>query len=113
MLPELTGGAARMTEAECARSLKGWIEAFRQPVQLYSDAPSFDWPFVADLFDRHGWPENLSRQCEWIETDDHLMYEAIEAFRDREIDSVRHHALWDALRLRAGWMAVNVDNLPE
>ncbi|MDP2401135.1 MAG: 3'-5' exoribonuclease [Actinomycetota bacterium] len=110
VLPELTGGDARMTEAEAANQLKAWIEAFQQPVQLYSDAPSFDWPFVEDLFDRHGWPENLVRKCAWIETDDFAMYEAIEAFWTRERGSVRHHALWDALSLRIGWRAISGDS---
>ena len=102
VLPELTGGDALMTEAECAGRLKDWIEAFGMPVELCSDSPTFDWPFVEDLFGRYGWPSNLSKKCIWIEIDDYHCYEATEQFwqDNLHLGAVRHHALWDARALR-------------
>lgn len=109
VLPELTGGEALMTETECADHLRDWIESFDVPVELCSDSPPFDWPYIEDLFGRYGWPSNLSRKCIWIDVDDPHYYEATERFwqDNLHLGAVRHHALWDAHALRHAHFLAN------
>lgn len=111
VLPQLTGGAARMTETECAQHLKDWIEAINKPVELLSDSPSFDCPFIQDLFDRYAWPSNLSRECGWAAEGRPLdvWNQAVEGFWEamRRKGYGRHHALHDAMASRAGWLVTS------
>lgn len=59
-LPEHT-----MSEAHLSFRLAEWIEGFSGQVELISDAPAWDWPFIEQLFqdNGYGWPRNLFRQC--------------------------------------------------
>ena len=107
VLPSLQGGAYAMTEAECAERLKAWIEGFNEKVSLYSDSPNYDWPWVSEMFDRYGWPENLTRQCRHacaFETDkERFRYNnAVADFwrTGKAAGASQHHALWDARCIR-------------
>lgn len=110
VLPFLQGGEYKMTEADCAARFKAWIEDFNEDVSLRSDAPDFDWPWVAQLFDRYGWPDNLIRKCQrvsFFEDDSKLFWynNATENFwrNNKDDGATRHHALWDARCIRFAW----------
>lgn len=106
VIPELTGGDAMMSETVCAGRLKIWIESFCESVELCSDAPQFDWPYIEDLFHRYGWPSNLVRTCQRIDIDEHLSYKIEEQFWGDNLKrgAVRHNAIWDARCLRHLYM---------
>lgn len=101
VLPQLEGGARAMEVGELAFRLKKWIEGTNEQVTLISDAPELDWPFVQNIFNIHGWPKNLNKECGSVPR-----YEAIRCRFDaavaeywianKDIGAAPHHALWDA-----------------
>jgi len=110
VLQLLDGGSYRMTFRELAVKLKAWIEAIdAQELILISDSPPLDFPFVSDLFDKFGWPNNLPKKCEplyfWIsEKNGEKFHRALEDFWLLHADR-QHHALMDARSLQFAWSA--------
>lgn len=108
VLPLLQGGDFEMGVEELAVRLKGWIEGLTDArVTLHSDAPEFDFPFLEEIFDFHGWPKNLNRKCLPIgafESDaERFRYNAATADywrTNKAAGAVQHHALWDARCIR-------------
>jgi hypothetical protein len=108
VLPLLDGGDARMTSVDLSMELKAWIEGLGEGEVIFrSDAPSFDWPFVQELFTFFGtWPANLQRKCGTIDFGNpnfyHRyqagMYEFWKAWREKQ-----HHALIDAQSMQFAW----------
>ena len=105
VLPLLDCGDFKMMEAQLALRLHDWIEALTdKEVTLKSDAPGFDWPFVAELFQRYEiWPKNLRRRCGSV-----YFYNHRQAFKQAQalVDywnlhgARQHHALVDARSLQ-------------
>lgn len=93
VIPLLDGGDARMPYATIASSLKAWVEAFEDEVQMLTDAPYVDWPPVYDLFDKYGWPVNLVRTPLWLQIDDGVINDMF----INDSSKRRHHALDDAV----------------
>jgi len=107
VLPELVGGPFQMTEAECARALRDWIESFVEQVEFHSDAPQFDWMHIENLFNHYGWPANLMRVCVRVGFTEAAEAECIAEALGKvaaETGGYRHNALWDARELRAQYM---------
>lgn len=109
VIPKLEGGDKVMTYKDIAKSLRSWIESFAEDVEFISDAPSFDWPFIAHLFDTWGWPSNLNKSPK------HLYFKsAIQMHRfENAIEKVTkknnlrtHHALDDAIANCFGYQQV-------
>lgn len=108
VLPLLQGGDCEMEVAELAVRLKKWVESFYDvPVTFCSDAPHFDWPFVEEIFDHHGWPVNLERKCRPVcafesDTERFRYNAAIADFwrTGKASGAVPHHALWDARSIK-------------
>jgi len=109
VLPSLWGAEYEMSLKDLSKKLKEWIEDFGEPVNLFSDAPTYDWQWVFEIFDRTGceWPSNLVRRCK--NTQDlegagarEKYNRAYEGFwsSNLEAGAVRHHALWDARCIR-------------
>ena len=116
VLPLLDGKSAEMGIYDLRSKLKDWIESFSLPqaglatgresggsVQLFCDAPTYDWQFIQLLFDFgvHGWPDNLVRKCENTQVfeNDSERFRYNNAYKDywRSVkDAKQHHALWDA-----------------
>lgn len=108
VLPLLEGGKYRLTEEQTVIRLKEWIEALGgDEVVLRSDAPIYDWPWVAKMFNFYGcWPVNLRRKCGMIyfRTQRHQnRYDAGLTEYWNEYRARRHHALVDAKSLRYAW----------
>lgn len=89
---------AKMTKAQCREHLAYWIAAIQEHVEINSDAPSYDWPLLTDLFKGQAWPINLFRECR------NCYPSSINEFLYREVEEKlfngtlfrRHHALHDA-----------------
>lgn len=87
-----------MTLHELRSALKDWLESLRQQVELVTDAPDLDWPWVAHIFpSEESWPNNLISQptLSWV---DEIATQKEQRFRCYR----RHHALDDA---RLMWRA--------
>ena len=105
VLPQLEGGAARMTFAELGERLVSWLQAFAEPVTLVTDSLAWDWPWVHEILGEHGtWPDNLDTRPEILRLTDEFNRAVEHAFAG---GLRRHHALDDAKANRLGWMALN------
>jgi hypothetical protein len=110
VLPHLEGGAMAMPFITIAQKLKDWLEAFQEPVKLWSDCPAIDWPFVVELFEQTSWPANLDRECGDLNFCGMVL---LHRFKRAQMialyDSVPplrpHHALDDAIAMVAGYIA--------
>lgn len=101
VLPYLEGGQHLMTRAELCLALGNWLESFERSVQLVTDAPSWDWPWIAVIFDEdHLLPANLVRRPALLEQTE----QELEQIRQAQ-PSRRHHALDDARVMRLAWQA--------
>ena len=104
---ELLDNNTFLKEAEVAARLKDWIEGLgAEEVVLRCDAPAYDWPFVADLFNFYGWPENLRRKSGTVYFDNdrqiHRYQSALSMFW-KDNAARMHHALVDARSMRFAW----------
>jgi hypothetical protein len=110
VLPHLEGGALTMPFVAIAQQLRDWLEAFQEPVKLWSDAPVFDWPFIVQLFEHTGWPANLDTKCGDLNFRGmvhlHCFKRAQMLAMHETVPPLRpHHALDDAIAMVAGYVA--------
>lgn len=108
VLPLLAGGEARMTAPQCRQELVKWIEAFGVPVRIVADYLEYDIYLLRALLG-DAWPTNLEPSGFRFDSSDYpsIQQSLIEARMNyyREVPSRHeHHALHDALALRASWM---------
>lgn len=107
VLPQLEGGAVRLTMAELSMRLGNWIKDFGEPVKLATDSLSWDWPWIQEIFaDRATWPPNLDGKPLILPQDTEFNLAIERAFAD---GLRRHHALDDAKANRLGWIAAGGD----
>lgn len=107
VLPQLEGGAIRLTMAELREQLKAWLEAFGEPVKLATDSLSWDWPWIQEIFeDMATWPPNLDGKPLILAQETEFNLATERAFAG---GLCRHHALDDAKANRLGWIAVSSD----
>jgi hypothetical protein len=97
-----------LLEAQCASKLQEFIESLGDgEVVLRSDAPGYDWPLVADMFNFYGcWPKNLRRKCGTVYFDSDRMrfrYQCGMSEFWRAYASEQHHALVDAKSMAFSW----------
>lgn len=108
VLPLLEGDGASMPYPMVAKQLKEYVESFESEVTMWSDAPSFDWPFIKHLFDIWGWPKNLNKVPMRLifngNKADRFNNAVEDAFRTIKHALRRHHALDDAIANRIGYM---------
>lgn len=98
VLPALDHKKYGMCEAEARLRMKVWIQSFKEPVELCSDAPGYDWPLLYDIFNKNsGWPVNLIRKPVSVNT--YEIQQNIEIYFAYQPLAIRHHALWDARAL--------------
>lgn len=107
VLPLLQGGGCRMTEAELAVRLKGWVEGLGDKEVIFrSDCPGLDWPWVEQLFQVYGcWPKNLRQKSGAIEFDSGQQQRFNAGLKDYWKTNIarQHHALVDARSLLFAW----------
>lgn len=114
-LPEvldLTAIYARVSATQCRDLLTQWLAQAGKHAELWSDAPSYDWHFVVELFHEHVWPKVLSqipRSCLPLE-------EASLSRHSRRVEQMyatqrfrRHHALDDARVNREVWLVESAE----
>jgi len=104
---ELLDNKEYIKEAELAVKLKDWIQGLgAEEVVLRCDSPSYDWPFVADLFNFYGWPVNLRKKCGTVYFDNdrqtHRYQSGLAEFW-KDNQARMHHALVDARSMRFAW----------
>lgn len=103
VLPQLEGGAARMSMDELRVGLGAWIADFEEPVTLATDSAAWDWPWIPYIFENHeSWPKNLARRPLILRQEDEFNLAIEKAFAN---GLRRHHALDDAKANRLGWIA--------
>ena len=99
VVPLLEGGSSAVPLVELRILLKSWIESFGEPVELVTDSPDWDWPWITYIFPQEDdWPPNLKPKP--------LRYYVgeLELKKERRFRSFRsHHALDDARLLYRGW----------
>lgn len=110
VLPQLEGGATRITMTELGERLKGWLEKFNEPVQLATDSLAWDWPWILELL--HGqWPTNVDGQPLLLTMNYLNDFDAFDVAIEKAFVAGlrRHHALDDAKANRLGWIAAGGD----
>lgn len=109
VIPLLQGGEHTMGVEALAVRLKDWIEGLTdKEVILRSDCPDLDWPFLAEIFNAHGWPKNLRKKCGTIYfSHDYQINRYQAALGDywKANAARQHHALVDAKSLLFAWKA--------
>jgi hypothetical protein len=110
VLQHLEGGAVAMPLLSIGLQLRDWLTTFQEPVTLWSDAPVFDWPFILQLFEETGWPENLVRQPGDLNFRGMIpLHRFKRAQMMAQQDSIprlrKHHALDDAIAMISGFVA--------
>ncbi len=110
VLPHLEGGSIQGSGV--AVKLEQWIDSLKDDVVLWTDAPNLDWLQIQRLFGS-SWPKRLVKQpgvLPSVLSHDHKTGEryqaAVETFWSKNGQATRHHALWDAMAARAGWLGI-------
>ena len=89
------GGRDTMSAKALAARLRAFIEVQGDQVQLISDAPSYDWPMLEQLFKEHGWPHNLERRAfglGFTGNQSHIYVQESELAYEADPTLKRHHA---------------------
>lgn len=98
--PYLDGGEkVAFSSLDAVTKLQNWVENFNVPVTFLTDAPSYDWLLLNELFYRHGdnFPKNLSHTPLNVAS---LRVETfVEKYFENNKDEIRHHAMSDARAL--------------
>ncbi len=100
VLPHLDEAKYGVKIAVAAKQLKNWLQNLGEPVQLASDAPSYDFPLIYELLVKHdNWPESLNKKP--LNVNNYSTAGRIENYFEYQPLAIRHHALWDARALAA------------
>ena len=99
---------AKLSYAEARSQLQRWFENQIDLIQLWSDAPYYDWFYIQELF-KAGFPSNVLRTPKSVVAGDASLKELFEArvvkaYIDHRL--IRHHALNDARAAREGWLEI-------
>jgi hypothetical protein len=100
VLPHLNLEKYGMSTSEFRVKFKGWIQSFKEPVELCSDSVGYDFGLLLDLYDdahKHNWPTNLATKA--ISVNSRESQQGIETYFECQPMAIRHHALWDARAL--------------
>ena len=100
VIPHLDGSEkVALSSLDAVIKLKAWVESFEVPVSFLTDAPSYDWILLNELFYRHGdyFPKNLVHKPLNVAS---LRVEIfIKKYFEDNTDAIRHHAMCDARAL--------------
>lgn len=102
----LLSGEEVLTLKQLSFKLNMWIRQLNSEVLLATDNPSWDWPFILEIF-KDNWPDNLNKECFLLNMnymkDADAFYDAIKGAYESGLRN--HHALDDAKANRIGWLA--------
>jgi hypothetical protein len=105
VLPNLNAEKYGMCVKEFLLRLKVWIQDFKDPVVLYSDAVGYDYGLLLDLWIKYDmFPTNLVRKP--VSANSHEVQQGIENYFQYQPLAIRHQALWDARALAFAVKAV-------
>ena len=95
---ENTEGVA-LGSLDAVIKLKEWVESFDVQVTFLTDAPTYDWLLLNELFYKFGdsFPKNLSHNP--LNVHSLRVKTFIEKYFEDNKGAIRHHALWDARAL--------------
>lgn len=93
----------QMSVDTCRELLMTWFAQFNEPVQVLSDAPSYDWRFLSAIFQGHQWPPMLVPKPKPLVIEN----PAELALLYQSGNYRRHHALDDAMVLQKIWLEAN------
>lgn len=99
---------AKMSLAETQSHLQQWFENQMDLIQIWSDAPYYDWFYVQEIF-KAGFPSNLIRTPKSVFVNDASLKDLFETRVVKEYTDnrlIRHHALNDARAVRLGWLEI-------
>lgn len=102
VLPQLNGGEWACSFGEAQYKLAKFLGAFKEALEICSDAPEWDWELFCDLaYVDNRWPNNVSnRPINLIE----LYNQKADQIEAEETPELPHHALLDA-RLLSNYYA--------
>lgn len=100
---------AKMTLDELNKHLGYWFAALQDSIQIWADAPNYDWRYIQQIFSHSGMPFNLLPSPNALLTDDtfqniRFQNAVQEAFNKNCFR--QHHALDDAQVNRIAWLAI-------
>ena len=99
----LLSGEEVLTLKQLSFKLNTWIRQLNSEAVLANDNPSWDWPFILEMF-KVNWPVNLNRECFLLNmnymNDADAFYDAIKGGYESGLRN--HHALDDAKANRIG-----------
>lgn len=111
VLPKLNKAKHTLSNAEAAAKVKEWLESLGEPVELVTGAPAYDWSLLHDFLEEHqAWSANLERRP--VDANHHEILQATDQYFDYQVMAERHHALWDARALKAGFRIVQLRHVP-
>lgn len=93
----------QMSVDTCRELLTTWFAQFNEPVQVWSDAPSYDWRFLSAMFQGHQWPPMLLLEPKPLVIENTAQVELLY----RSGNYRRHHALDDAIVMQKIWLQAN------
>lgn len=99
---------AKLSLTETQRHLQHWFENQINRIQIWSDAPYYDWFYVQELF-KGGFPSNVIRTPKSVVAGDASLKERFEAnvAKSYTVNRLyRHHALNDAKATREAWLEI-------
>lgn len=99
---------AEMSLSETHKYLQQWLEDQKEPIQIWSDAPHYDWSYIQEIF-QAGFPSNLIGTPKSVFVGDASLKELFEKKAVQEYSTsrfIRHHALDDAMVVRLGWREI-------
>ncbi|NWL22149.1 3'-5' exoribonuclease [Pseudomonas umsongensis] len=95
VLPQLNSSLHGQTLLDAQASLSRFLERFEGRIEIYTDAPDWDWDFFCDLaYVNHHWPARVMNRPTNLTT---LFSKAnTDALLEVELPDLPHHALLDA-----------------
>lgn len=89
----------KMSVDICRELLTTWFEQFNEPIQVWSDAPSYDWSFLSAIFQGRQWPPMLLPNPKPLVIVNPIEMELLYLSGNYR----RHHALDDATVMQKAW----------
>ncbi len=118
VLPLLKGGKFLKPKQAVRKQIISWIDSFPRQIRIVAESEDYDWALLAELLSNTR-PNNLHESMlhfspsYFSECDKELGIEILRA-QEKSLGGLPcHHALRDALKLKAAWEVVEKSNHPD